>query len=67
MKIVEVNGVTREVPEDVQSVDHLLKHLGIAERILIVELNRTILEKNAYDQPIHNRDQIEIIHFVGGG
>ncbi|MDS9472075.1 sulfur carrier protein ThiS [Sporosarcina pasteurii] len=66
-KTIELNGNTQEIPKDVESVQQLLEHLNLEERILIVELNKNILNKSAYDQPIMDRDQIEIIHFVGGG
>ena len=52
---------------EVENVQELLGHLELAERIVIVEMNRDILAKDAYDKPINDRDQIEIIHFVGGG
>ncbi|MFS0577469.1 sulfur carrier protein ThiS [Sporosarcina sp. 179-K 3D1 HS] len=57
----------RSIPKEVGDVQQLLHHLGLDNRILIVELNRQILNKEAYDHPIQDRDQIEIIHFVGGG
>lgn len=67
MKTIEINGNQQEVPTDVESVQQLLAHLALDHRILVVEHNHTVLEKGQYDQPIRNRDQIEIIHFVGGG
>ncbi|WP_413059544.1 sulfur carrier protein ThiS [Sporosarcina sp. 179-K 3D1 HS] len=67
MKNIEVNGMERSIPKEVGDVQQLLHHLGLDNRILIVELNRQILNKEAYDHPIQDRDQIEIIHFVGGG
>ncbi|AOV06580.1 sulfur carrier protein ThiS [Sporosarcina ureilytica] len=66
-KKIELNGNTQEIPKAVENVQQLLVHLNLEERILIVELNKNILEKDAYDKPIMDRDQIEIIHFVGGG
>jgi len=55
------------MPAEVGNVQELLGHLELAERIVIVEMNRDILAKESYDKPINDRDQIEIIHFVGGG
>lgn len=66
-KEITLNGNIREIPKEVENVQHLLVHLNLEERILIVEVNRNIVAKEAYDKPIHDRDQIEIIHFVGGG
>lgn len=66
-KEITLNGNIREIPKEVENVQHLLGHLNLEERILIVEINKNIVAKEAYDKPIHDRDQIEIIHFVGGG
>ncbi len=64
---LDMNGNSHEIPSDVSNVQQLLEHLNLADRILIVELNKEIVSKDAYDKPIKDRDQIEIIHFVGGG
>lgn len=66
-RTIELNGNRYEIPAEVRNIEELLRHLELAERIVIVELNRDILAKDAYDLPINDRDQIEIIHFVGGG
>lgn len=66
-KTIELNGNSYVVDEQVENVQQLLEHLELANRILIVERNKEILPKESYDQPIMDRDQIEIIHFVGGG
>ena len=66
-KTIILNGNSYDVPQEVESVQELLGHLNLADRILIVEKNKNILAKDAYDKPIQDRDQIEIIHFVGGG
>jgi sulfur carrier protein len=64
---IELNGNSHEIPSEVGNVQQLLENLNLADRILIVELNKEIVAKDAYDLPIKDRDQIEIIHFVGGG
>jgi sulfur carrier protein len=64
---IELNGNSHEIPSEVGNVQQLLENLDLADRILIVELNKEIVAKDAYDKPIKDRDQIEIIHFVGGG
>ena len=66
-RTIELNGNRYDVPTEVENVQELLSHLELADRIVIVEMNRDILAKDAYDKPINDRDQIEIIHFVGGG
>ena len=64
---IDLNGNSHEIPADVGNVQQLLENLNLADRILIVELNKEIVAKDAYDKPIKDRDKIEIIHFVGGG
>ena len=66
-RTIELNGNRYDVPTEVENVQDLLNQLELADRIVIVEMNRDILAKDAYDKPINDRDQIEIIHFVGGG
>ncbi|HJF31046.1 MAG TPA: sulfur carrier protein ThiS [Sporosarcina psychrophila] len=66
-RTIELNGSPYEMPAEVESVQGLLRHLELEERIVIIEMNRDILAKDGYDKPINDRDQIEIIHFVGGG
>lgn len=66
-RTIELNGNQYEIPRGIGSVQELLGHLELAERIVIVEMNRAIVSKDEYDKPINDRDQIEIIHFVGGG
>lgn len=66
-KTITLNGKLQEIPKEIENVQSLLGHLRLTERILIVELNKDIVAKEDYDKPIHDRDQIEIIHFVGGG
>lgn len=66
-KTIELNGMKKEIPTTVHNVQELLVHLNLSDRILIVEQNQEILSKENYDKPIQDRDQIEIIHFVGGG
>jgi sulfur carrier protein len=63
-----INGDSIGVPETVTSVSQLLLHLGLGEKIVIVELNQIILEKaNHLVTTVSSGDRIEIVHFVGGG
>ncbi|ARJ39261.1 thiamine biosynthesis protein ThiS [Sporosarcina sp. P21c] len=66
-KMIDLNGKSYSVVPEVRTIQQLLEHLGLGDRILIVEKNKEILQKEYYDAPIMDRDQIEIIHFVGGG
>ncbi len=62
-----VNGELREFT-DVSTVRDLLNHFQIVNKIVVVELNLEIIERDAYDgTQINENDRIEIVHFVGGG
>ena len=64
---VRVNGDERAVPTGL-SVAGLLEHLGLSPRMVVVEHNGTILRREALaDAPVAARDQLELVHFVGGG
>ncbi|WP_284644293.1 sulfur carrier protein ThiS [Paenibacillus silviterrae] len=62
-----VNGDVREVA-DVTNVLDLLKAFKLDQKILVVELNRTIIDREQYEETaLTDGDRIEIVHFVGGG
>jgi sulfur carrier protein len=62
-----VNGDVREVA-DVTNVLDLLKAFKLDQKILVVELNRTIIDREQYEQTaLTDGDRVEIVHFVGGG
>lgn len=66
MQII-LNGEKREVPGSI-NVSELLSYFKLDNKILVVELNRSILDKENYDQTVlREGDQLEIVHFVGGG
>ncbi len=46
MKVLTINGTELEVPQAVTTVRELLTHLELDRKVVIVELNRNILEKN---------------------
>ncbi|WP_019244010.1 MULTISPECIES: sulfur carrier protein ThiS [Bacillus] len=65
---ITLNGKIAELPQEVLSVQHLLQHYQLENRIVIVELNKEIVTKEAYDSvTLNERDTVEIVHFVGGG
>ncbi len=67
MITVTINGDDREVPEGL-NLATLLAHLELDPRMVVVEQNRVIVRKNAIDQAaVKAGDEIEIVHFVGGG
>lgn len=64
---ITLNGNSYELPERVSTVQQLLEQLELSNRIVIVEVNKEIIQKEDYDRPIKERDEVEMIHFVGGG
>lgn len=64
---VKLNGQSYELPAHITTVQELLDHLQLSERIVIVEINGKIVQKSDYGNQICERDEIEMIHFVGGG
>lgn len=65
---LRINGEQVELPDSIQTVQDALNHFELKNKVVIVELNQDILEKNAHETTkISDGDQIEIVHFVGGG
>lgn len=63
-----INGDKLDVPNSVDSVSKLLAHYKLDQKIVIVELNQTIVEKAEHQETrVSDGDRIEIVHFVGGG
>ncbi len=64
---VQLNGRTREIAGG-RSVLSLLESLDLRPGMVVVELNRDILERDGYDDVgVADGDTIELVHFVGGG
>lgn len=64
---IKLNGESYESPDDI-TVAALLKQLGIEQPRVAVELNLDILPKDEYETTgLKEGDQLEIVHFVGGG
>jgi thiamine biosynthesis protein ThiS len=62
-----INGEVREL-EPLSTVTELLTLFKLEQKILVVELNRDIVERNDYDRTaLQEGDKLEIVHFVGGG
>ncbi len=63
-----VNGERRDVAQGT-TLAGFLAELKIDPRMVVVELNRTILrDRDAYAAlPLSEGDTLEIVHFVGGG
>jgi sulfur carrier protein len=64
---VTVNGARREVPADV-TVRELIEHLGLTEGPVAVEVNRAVVPRARHaEHRVSPGDEIEVVHFVGGG
>lgn len=64
---VQINGERKEIPEGF-SVDDLVRHLSLAPARVAIELNRQVVRRDAWaTTTLSEQDQIEIVHFVGGG
>lgn len=64
---VIINGDAREI-EAGKSVTDLLTDLGLHPRLVVVEYNRAILDRESYAHTeIRDGDALELVHFVGGG
>jgi len=64
---VRLNGKDRQV-EAGHSVRSLIESLDLHPSLVVVELNREILDRAAYgDAMVQAGDTIELVHFVGGG
>lgn len=66
--IITVNGKKNEVPEDIQTIAQLLIHLKLDDKVVIVEQNGRIVNKDTHNQTaLEENDRFELVHFVGGG
>lgn len=64
----QLNGKQVVLSEEINSVQKLLNHYGLQNRIAVVEVNKDIILKENYESTmLCDGDAIEIIHFVGGG
>lgn len=66
MKLV-INGENRDLDAPL-SLTALVSHLGMKSDRVAVELNREIVPRDRWGQTqLAEGDQLEIVHFVGGG
>jgi thiamine biosynthesis protein ThiS len=64
---VVINGERREVPEGF-SLEELVKHIGLERGRVAIERNREIVKREVWERvKVEAGDQLEIVHFVGGG
>ncbi len=64
---ITINGTPRHVSPG-QTVALLLQELALDQRKVAVERNEAIVPRSRYgDTELASGDQIEIVHFIGGG
>ena len=64
---IQLNGKVRAFDRGL-TVTSLLENLDLHPGMVVVELNREILERGLYDTTdVAEGDTIELVHFVGGG
>lgn len=63
-----INGKDHDDLPEGLTVLGLIQHLGLPERKIAVERNREVVPKSDYaETQLVNHDELEIIHFIGGG
>lgn len=64
---VTVNGEAKRFA-DALTLDKMLREMGLAPEKIAVERNREIVPRSQYtDVHLGSGDQLEIVHFIGGG
>lgn len=64
---ITLNGEARTLPRP-RSLAGLIASLGLDPRMVVAERNRAIVRREALEQTdVEDGDQIELVHFVGGG
>jgi len=67
MAKIQLNGGEYEISSRMNLVE-LLKKLKISSTKVAVEINGIIVDKDQYEKrSLHKDDQVEIVHFIGGG
>ncbi|MBA2943027.1 thiamine biosynthesis protein ThiS [Paenibacillus sp. CGMCC 1.16610] len=65
---LHINGQSVEVPDAIRTIEELLAHFELQEKMLVVEHNQNILQKEDHVKTeLAEGHKIEIVHFVGGG
>ena len=64
---IQLNGSSYEINNET-NLNQLLNKLKIQKNKVAIEVNGVIVEKNKYPKVILNKgDNVEIVHFIGGG
>ncbi|WP_416731919.1 sulfur carrier protein ThiS [Fictibacillus sp. JL2B1089] len=63
-----INGEEVMVPNTLESITDLLKHLNLHDQVVIAEVNEDIIDNQKQrETQIKENDKIELVRFVGGG
>ena len=64
---IQLNGESRDIPAHSTALD-LVNMLELGDKRLAMEVNLEIVPRTTYAQhPLHEGDQVEIVHAIGGG
>ena len=64
---IKVNGEKRDISNG-ETIESLVNDLGLHNDRVVVEHNQEVIKRAAWPVVVlQENDQIEIIHFVGGG
>ena len=64
---IKVNG-KKIISQDNETIGKLVKRLKLPINKVAIELNKKILNKKKISKiKLNNNDNIEIVHFIGGG
>ncbi|KGP70965.1 sulfur carrier protein ThiS [Pontibacillus yanchengensis] len=65
---IQINGNKVEMPDEVRTIEELLVYYKLDDKPVIVEWNKEIVDKDNHTKTVlTEEDQVEIVHFVGGG
>ncbi len=64
---IKINGKINKI-KDKTKLSDLIKNLKVPLKKVAIELNREIVDKNKLNRiDLKSNDEIEIVHFIGGG
>jgi len=64
---VTINGKATEL-SDVKTVADLIRARGLKTTLVAVEQNGSVVPRGEFEsKPVEEGDELEIVHFVGGG
>ena len=64
---IRLNGKNKNIIEGYMLYD-LVNELDLSLRKVAIELNREIIDKKKIKKiKLNNKDNIEVVHFIGGG